>query len=238
MTPNEYQKLAARTICPQGDVQLLRLGASETYCVTESLQALSNNTQILHASIGLSGEAGEIASQMQKWLYYGKPCDWVNIKEEIGDVLWYVAEMCEALNTTIEEVMIRNIEKLRLRYPEKYTDHNAAEENRDRAAERDILERQPGTLRSVEVTREVVEVTEGPLGRMDMDRRFIPTGMTEVFYAEPPTQNGQGWAEPPEEEEKPSVDPFELATRIAINYASGQNLDRALKEIERARSAQ
>lgn len=191
MTPNEYQKLAARTICPQGLEQLIRLGASRS-CIARKIIDLQNNTRILHASIGISGEAGEIASQIQKWLYYGKELDTVNLLEEIGDSLWYIAEMCEALGTTMEEVMKRNIEKLQKRYPEKYTDHHAAEENRDRAGEREILEEgscvpKDQYIKYDTLKRDVVSEIPLPLN---------PPGFT--FNV----QNGHGFAEPSEQSEE------------------------------------
>jgi NTP pyrophosphatase (non-canonical NTP hydrolase) len=90
--------------------------------------------------MGISGEAGEISAAIERWIYYGKPLDLVNVKEELGDLLWYTAEMCNALGFDMGEVMAANIAKLRQRYPDRYTDTLAAEENRDRAAERAVLE--------------------------------------------------------------------------------------------------
>lgn len=128
MTPNEYQKLAKRTQCPQ-DVAIGRLSALD----------LEQDVAILHASVGISGEAGEISAAIERWLWYGKGLDRVNLKEELGDLFWYAAEMCNALSISMEDVMECNIAKLRQRYPEKYSDERAAEENRDREKEREIL---------------------------------------------------------------------------------------------------
>ena len=65
--------------------------------------------------------------------------DETNLVEELGDMCWYIAEACAALGVTIGYVMEKNILKLQERYPEKYSDEQAAEHNRDRAAERAIL---------------------------------------------------------------------------------------------------
>ena len=131
MTPNEYQKLANRTICDQG-ASLERL---KTY------PRAFENMQVNHGLIGLAGEVGELCTAWQRCIYYGKgPLDKVNMLEELGDIMWYVAEICGALGLSLEDVMERNIAKLQKRYPDKYSDFNAAEENRDRDAERRLLE--------------------------------------------------------------------------------------------------
>jgi len=96
------------------------------------------NNRLLHAGMGLATEAGEFLDPLKKKLFYGKEVDLTNLKEEIGDLLWYIAIACDALDTTIEQEMYRNISKLAVRYPEKYADDAAI--NRDLDAERKILE--------------------------------------------------------------------------------------------------
>ena len=93
---------------------------------------------ILHAAFGMATESGEFIDQLKKSLFYGKELDTVNLKEELGDLLWYVAVACKALNTTIEQEMVRNIHKLKVRYPEKFTEDKAV--NRDLNREREVLE--------------------------------------------------------------------------------------------------
>lgn len=77
---------------------------------------------LIHASLGISGEAGEFADAVKRHAVYGKELDRVNGLEELGDLLWYVALGCEKLSSTMAEVMQANIDKLAIRYPEKYTD--------------------------------------------------------------------------------------------------------------------
>ena len=175
-----YVKLAMRTRCPQGEVVTRRLlDQGDEACGT-----VSKNTALLHGCIGLAGESGELATAMQRWMFYGKKLDLVNIKEEIGDCFWYIAEICEACGFDPVEIMEKNIAKLQKRYPEKFTEDLAAEENRDRAAERKVLESPLlGTLRS---------------------------------------QNGQGWAEPPEEgQDQKAENPYvkrELKRESTVNH--------------------
>jgi NTP pyrophosphatase (non-canonical NTP hydrolase) len=93
---------------------------------------------LLHASIGMQTEAAEFSDMLKKHFFYGKPLDKVNLREELGDQLWYIAMALRALDTTFESVMERNIEKLKARYPDKFTEELA--ENRDLTKEREILE--------------------------------------------------------------------------------------------------
>ena len=93
---------------------------------------------LLHASMGLVTEAGEFQDMLKKHVFYGKALDKVNLKEEIGDLLWYCAIALEALDTDFQSVMQTNIDKLKARYPEKFTEDSA--NNRDLKVERQILE--------------------------------------------------------------------------------------------------
>lgn len=80
---------------------------------------------LLHAALGLSGEGGEFLDSIKKSFIYGKEIDIVNLKEELGDALWYISLACRTLNVSFEELMQINIDKLMVRYPEKYTDEHA-----------------------------------------------------------------------------------------------------------------
>lgn len=95
-------------------------------------------SRLLHASIGMNTEQAEFADMLKKHLFYGKPLDETNLKEELGDMLWYIAIAMHALETDFETEMERVISKLRVRYPEKFTDEHAEHRNLD--AERAALE--------------------------------------------------------------------------------------------------
>jgi NTP pyrophosphatase (non-canonical NTP hydrolase) len=92
----------------------------------------------LHMVIGISTEAGELLDAYKKHFAYGKELDKVNVGEEIADILWYISNLCRLLNIDLEEMLQRNIDKLKARYPEKFTQENAI--NRDLNVERKILE--------------------------------------------------------------------------------------------------
>lgn len=93
----------------------------------------------LHMAIGASTEANELLDAYKKSFAYGKPLDKTNVAEEIFDCFWYLINLCRMLRINIEEGMENNIEKLRSRYPEKFTSENAL--NRDLEKERKILEK-------------------------------------------------------------------------------------------------
>ncbi len=124
MKTSEYISNALRT--ESNDFEAIRGRFSE------------ENIRLLHATMGLATEAGEALDAIKKHLFYGKPLDKVNLKEEMGDLFWYLAIMADALEIDFEPIMERNIEKLKARYGEKFSDLNA--NVRNLKVERQILE--------------------------------------------------------------------------------------------------
>lgn len=119
MTPNEYQSEASRTY-PNGS-QVLEQENRVVKGIHPSL------CDIIHASLGVSSEAGELSGAIKKHLIYGQPLDKLNIKEECGDILWYISLMLTSCGYTMESCMQDNIDKLKIRYPEKFTEELAKE---------------------------------------------------------------------------------------------------------------
>ncbi len=97
---------------------------------------------LLHGAIGLSTEAGEMLDAVKRALFYGGDLDRTNLIEELGDLEWYMAVIRDALNVSQEEVQQINIEKLRARYPEKFSTDHALQ--RDLGRERAVLENGSG----------------------------------------------------------------------------------------------
>ncbi|MFT6631217.1 MAG: NTP pyrophosphatase (non-canonical NTP hydrolase) [Bacteriovoracaceae bacterium] len=96
--------------------------------------------RLLHAGIGLSTESGEFLDALKKHIFYGKELDKVNLAEEMGDMFWYMAIVADELGFEFEEVMERNITKLKARYGDKFSEEKA--EKRDLETERKILDGQ------------------------------------------------------------------------------------------------
>lgn len=97
-----------------------------------------NKDRLIHACMGMQTETAEFTDALKKAIFYGKTLDVVNLKEEIGDLLWYVSIAMDELGTTYEAEMQRVTNKLKLRYPEKFTEEDAI--NRNLKAERELLE--------------------------------------------------------------------------------------------------
>lgn len=77
--------------------------------------------------LGLAGEAGEVADIIKKHLAGAKEVDLTHLKEELGDVLWYIAEACDCFNFTLEDVAKFNIEKLKKRHPNGFSGYGIRE---------------------------------------------------------------------------------------------------------------
>jgi NTP pyrophosphatase (non-canonical NTP hydrolase) len=77
--------------------------------------------RLLTAALGITAEAGEFTEVVKKIFLQGKPYNEENVfhlKRELGDICWYLAQACMALDTNFEEVLQMNFEKLSARYPE------------------------------------------------------------------------------------------------------------------------
>lgn len=98
------------------------------------------NPDMLHALMGVINETGEIAEMLHGALFEGKPFDLTNFVEETGDRWWFDMLGCHAAGIAPEEVMRRNIGKLRARFPDKFDPDKMSDEHRDRAAETAALE--------------------------------------------------------------------------------------------------
>lgn len=131
MDHSTYQVLAERTECDQKK-------SLKRYIELNGDDAQLHRMN--HSALGLMGEAGEIASALEKAIYYGQELDVVNLEEEIGDCLWRLAQLANALKVSLGDLMDRNIEKLKIRYPDKFDEDLAREENRDREKEREAIE--------------------------------------------------------------------------------------------------
>ena len=79
-----------------------------------------NLSQFLTAALGLGAESGEFTEVVKKIILQGKPYNEDNVfhmKRELGDICWYIAQACMALDTTFDEIIEMNVDKLKKRYP-------------------------------------------------------------------------------------------------------------------------
>lgn len=95
MKLNEYQVIAMRTASP-----------------------LPFRESLLHATLGLTAEAGEVAGNIKRHIAYGKDIDRANLIEEAGDILWFVTLLADTLGVSLEQIAASNIAKLAARFPD------------------------------------------------------------------------------------------------------------------------
>ena len=116
MTLNEYQILAQRT--------------SPTANTPKA-------EKLLNGVLGVTGEAGECSDYYKKCRYQGHTWEAAHLAEEIGDVLWYCAEMAAGLGIDLDTIAEANIAKLMHRYPDRYTPEQSV--HRDSKADTDAV---------------------------------------------------------------------------------------------------
>lgn len=81
----------------------------------------------VHMSLGIAGEAGELVDAIKKWTMYNKDLDIANVKEELGDLAFYMVGLMELFGISLTDVIAGNVEKLQKRYDSlKYTDADAS----------------------------------------------------------------------------------------------------------------
>lgn len=101
--------------------------------------------RLFHGVCGIVTEAGELMNQLKRHIFYGQPLDSCNIEEELGDIEWYMAVVRDILGGTQEYIQDRNVEKLKRRYPDRYSHESAVVRDLDK--ERQVFEDQKGPPR-------------------------------------------------------------------------------------------
>jgi NTP pyrophosphatase (non-canonical NTP hydrolase) len=114
--PTKYIEFVRQTTSP---------ASSEYPKLVERLNELEGQgadvSRLMTAAFGMSAEAGEFTEVVKKIFLQGKPYNEENVfhmKRELGDLCWYLAQACMALDISFEEVLEMNYQKLSARYPE------------------------------------------------------------------------------------------------------------------------
>ena len=100
-------------------------------------ELVANGADIPHlltAALGLTAESGEFTEVVKKIILQGKPYNEDNVfhmKRELGDICWYLAQACMALDTTFDEIIEMNVDKLKTRYPGGEFDVHKSENRRE-----------------------------------------------------------------------------------------------------------
>lgn len=93
---NEYQKISERT-------------------------ADTHDGEILNYALGVAGEAGEVADLIKKGVFHGHGVDDLELKSELGDLLWYISQLARCYEISLNDIAASNISKLKQRYPEGFS---------------------------------------------------------------------------------------------------------------------
>lgn len=86
---------------------------------------LTEEELILNGALGLCGESGEVADLIKKFTFQGHYLYMDELKDELGDVFWYIALLCDVFGFTFEEIQEHNLNKLKKRYPEGFEEEKS-----------------------------------------------------------------------------------------------------------------
>lgn len=100
---SRYQQLASRTAGAGGN----------------------GDRRLIISALGLAGEAGEFANFVKKMTAHGHDISKDTFIDELGDILWYVAEAASSLELDLSEIADNNVKKLRKRYPEGFSEERS-----------------------------------------------------------------------------------------------------------------
>lgn len=89
-------------------------------------------SNLWHMATGVSGEAGELLDAIKKHVIYQKPLDVENVKEELGDLLFYMSNLMQSVGLSFEEVLQHNVDKLSIRYSSGSYSNKQAQERADK----------------------------------------------------------------------------------------------------------
>ena len=89
----------------------------------------SKEKEIFTWGLGMAGEAGDIAGCIKKTFSHGDDQK-QGIRENLGDTMWYIAMICDFFEWEIDDILEENIEKLRKRHPEGFSEETARKDKR------------------------------------------------------------------------------------------------------------
>lgn len=76
----------------------------------------NNQDPLLNFALGLAGESGEVIDLIKKKIFQGRDIHPTNFEEELGDVLWYVANIASSVGLKLSDILKANVTKLEKRY--------------------------------------------------------------------------------------------------------------------------
>lgn len=110
MNGSDYQKLSMRT----------NDGKHKERLQEACFYSEGDTAELINGCLGLAGEVGEFLDMVKKWIFHKKPLDRDHLQKELGDVMWYVALICHAMGWDLDVILVKNVAKLKDRYPEGF----------------------------------------------------------------------------------------------------------------------
>lgn len=98
----------------------MKLSEYQEFCSRGVLPATLEREPAVGFALGLAGETGEVVDDIKKKYFHGRDIDDNHTIEELGDVMWYVANLATQYGVTLDEIITRNRDKLLKRYPDMY----------------------------------------------------------------------------------------------------------------------
>ena len=98
----------------------MEINTYQTLALQSLNKELTKDDVLINSVMGLCGESGEAIDIVKKWFAQGHPLDKEHLREELGDIAWYLAEAAFALDMDLEDILKANLEKLAKRYPKGF----------------------------------------------------------------------------------------------------------------------
>lgn len=98
----------------------MEINTYQTLALQSLNKELKKDDVLINSVMGLCGESGEAIDIVKKWFAQGHPLDKEHLREELGDIAWYLAEAAFALDMNLEDILKANLEKLAKRYPKGF----------------------------------------------------------------------------------------------------------------------
>ena len=122
LTGDEYIKLANRTSDPDINNKIFDWMRE---CIANDIEP----GHLMYGCLGLSGEVGEFVDLIKKSIFHKTPFNEVHAKRELGDICWYIQEICNAFGWSLNEIFEMNLEKTNNRYPNGFNVDDANNRN-------------------------------------------------------------------------------------------------------------
>jgi NTP pyrophosphatase (non-canonical NTP hydrolase) len=107
-----------------------RLDTKDYTKEVQRTSGLQDQKEILTlTALGIAGESGEVVDIIKKVLYHQHDLDTARISEELGDLLWYITRLADALGLSLDDIMQTNVAKLHKRYPDGFNPERSKNRN-------------------------------------------------------------------------------------------------------------